>query len=153
MSGAEPLFTTKTAEQIVMYIRAGTYPWVAAEACGVPRAVFQRWLSLPDSEGGVRFHAFRIEVMKAAAQARAKAEIDLREANPSYWLRYGPGRETSDQPGWSAPPRAISGKSSAAPDCLDDPEFLDLLHRLNRELDDQPGLRGILADLASHEKG
>ena len=36
--------TPALQEQIVAYIRAGGFPHVAAEAAGLPRQVFARWL-------------------------------------------------------------------------------------------------------------
>ena len=37
-------YTPVLADTIVSYIRAGAYPQVAAEAAGLPRADFRRWL-------------------------------------------------------------------------------------------------------------
>ena len=36
--------TPALQEKIVAYIRAGGFPHVAAEAAGLPRRVFERWL-------------------------------------------------------------------------------------------------------------
>jgi hypothetical protein len=105
--------TPALVEAITAYIRAGGYPHVAAEAAGVPRRVFQRWLR----RGGRRqapkeLQDFRRAVLQAHAQARLKAEIAILDHKPLDWLRYGPGRETTTAPGWT----------SASKPCLQGPQ-------------------------------
>jgi hypothetical protein len=38
------------------------------------------------------------------------AEMEMRRDNPRIWLLQGPGKETPTSPGWSAPPRAATGR-------------------------------------------
>ena len=38
---------------------------------------------------------------QARSEARIVAKIEVRKMNPFHWLRYGPGRERSGEPGWT----------------------------------------------------
>jgi hypothetical protein len=88
---------------ILASIRAGGYPHVAAEAYGVPAERFLRWVRRA-RKGKVPRRIRRLirSVNEAAAQARLKAEINTCDADPRFWLRHGPGKETRQAPGWAA---------------------------------------------------
>src|SRR5215207_9715872 len=95
--------TAAVEKAIVAYVRAGGLPEVAAEAAGVPRATFQRWMNQGESPGGKpRYRAFAQAVRQAEAQARLGAEVSARSDKPLDWLRCGPGRETEEQRGWTS---------------------------------------------------
>jgi hypothetical protein len=99
--------TPVLGQQICAFIRAGGYPPVAAEAAGVSRRLFRRWLAR-----GLRkrarqpYRGFAEAVRQAAAQARLNAEIAAYKKDAINWLKSGPGRETSALPGWSMPVKA-----------------------------------------------
>ncbi len=58
--------TPALQEQIVAYIRAGGFPHVAAEAAGLPRRVFKRWLERGQrSDAPPDYRAFALAVMEA----------------------------------------------------------------------------------------
>ncbi|MBL8799670.1 MAG: hypothetical protein JNM56_37655 [Planctomycetia bacterium] len=92
----------KIQETICSFIRAGGFPHIAAEAAGVPRAVFESWLARgqrPEARGNYR--SLFLAVEQARAQARLAAEIEVFKADPTAWLKSGPGKETETNPGWT----------------------------------------------------
>ncbi len=97
-----PQLTPQIQQQICSYLRAGGFLHIAAEAAGIPRRVFEDWL-----RRGQRLSAkplyrhFWEDVQQARAQARLKAELAVFDKAPLNWLKYGPGRETPDYPGWT----------------------------------------------------
>ena len=93
--------------QIVSFIRAGGYDWLAAAAAGVPPPVFQDWMHRGARSGRPPYRHFYLEVEKAKAQGRLSAEIETRQKDPRFWLTHGPGREAPGAPGWTMPVRAV----------------------------------------------
>jgi hypothetical protein len=114
--------TPQIEDKVLHFIRAGGYDWVAAEAAGVPRAVFSEWLARGERSRRQPYHRFSNAVMVARAQARLKAEVELRSKCPRDWLRMGPGRETPDRPGWSVPVRPVTDQKQKV-SLLDLPDF------------------------------
>jgi hypothetical protein len=96
--------TPELTKEIAAAIRAGGYPHVAADAFGVPKDVFDDWLQRGNQKNAWDpYRSFALEVRKAFAQARLRAEAASFEKDPKLWLVHGPGRETDGQPGWSVP--------------------------------------------------
>src|SRR5690606_23881293 len=80
-------------EAITNLIRAGAYPYVAAEACGIDRRTYYRYMQDGYAAGDVDpalFDAFRDAVRQAQAEARATAEIRVKLDKPDVWLLRGP---------------------------------------------------------------
>lgn len=113
MAGRPTKLTPEVHERIVAYIRAGSYAWVAAEAAGVSKTTFYRWVQRGEQEHSGPYRAFADEVRQAQAQARVGAEIEVRRDSPQTWLRYGPGRDRPDAPGWTDQ-RQITGLDGGA---------------------------------------
>ena len=63
------------------------------------------------------FRQFRRDVLKAAAQARVRAEVQVRKVSPLAWLRYGPGRDRPGEPGWTE-------RAHAEPEPLEVPSLI-----------------------------
>ena len=101
MAGRPSLLTPETHKAIVAAIRAGAYDWIAAQANGVDRQTFLNWMRRGERERINPYLNFRIDVLTARAQARLSAEIEVRKDQPFNWLRFGPGREREDAPGWT----------------------------------------------------
>lgn len=101
MAGRTPKLTPEVQDLIVAYIRAGSYEHVAAEAAGVGRSTFYRWMDRGRKARSGIYHDFAVAVREARAQARASAEIEVRKTDPFKWLRFGPGRERPGDPGWT----------------------------------------------------
>ena len=94
--GRIPAFERLTPEQygqLIALIRAGAYDHVAAQAVGVTRETFARWLSIGQRARGGKYRQFYLDVQQARAFARARAEVKVLELDPRFWLRYGPGKE------------------------------------------------------------
>jgi hypothetical protein len=126
-----------TQLQICAFIRTGGVPWVCAEATGVPRRVFHRWMARGERNPKAPFGPFYEQVLKAQAQARLKAEVELREQNALQWLKCGPGKEYPGLPGWSEP---IGPQEHAPHDAaITQTETFQLLGVLNRVLQKYPG--------------
>lgn len=92
--------TPEVQAGIVESIKAGAFDWVAAQAAGVDPRTFYRWMAQGASGRG-RFSQFCQEVKQARAHARKIAETEVFKNNPFAWLRYGPGREKPNEPGWT----------------------------------------------------
>jgi transposase len=101
--------TPEVQDAIVKAIRGGSYDWVAAESAGVTGTTFRNWMKrgaeAAEAEDPAKeeqlFLAFFAQVRAARAEARRKAEARLFKEDPFKWLRYGPGRERPDEPGWT----------------------------------------------------
>jgi hypothetical protein len=99
--------TPLLCQQICAYIRAGGYAPVAAEAAGLPRRVFERWLARGRKKRAPgEYREFAEAVRQAEAHARLRAEMAAYKKDAMNWLKSGPGRESADRPGWSMPVRA-----------------------------------------------
>lgn len=143
--------TPQLRQQIVASIRSGGYPHVAAEAWGVPRGIFDQWLRRGhEARAREPYRSFAHEVREAQAQARLRAELAVFEHDPKVWLEHGPGREGTDNPGWTV---AVKPTEAAAPerDALLDPELLRLFRAVRQVLAPYPEARACvvqaLADL------
>jgi hypothetical protein len=147
MPNPHPLPTQDQQRQIVAYLRAGGFPNVAAEAVGVSRRTFRRWLR----HGDPACRAFAVAVRAAAAQARLRAEIAVLDAKPLDWLRYGPGKETARRPGWTAAARPVAADAGDA-NALDRPEFRALLAELTQGLAPFPAAREAVAGVIIRPK-
>ena len=101
MAGRRAKLTPELQHQILSFVRAGSYDWIAAEAAGISKTTFYRWMRQGEDAGSGIYHDFRQEVRQARAQARVAAEAEVRRDNPLAWLRYGPGRERPGEPGWT----------------------------------------------------
>ncbi len=111
MADPLPLLTNALEQAIVAYIRVGGFPHVAAEAAGVPRATFAKWLRLGQKKRAAEpYRRFAAAVRQATAQARLSAELAALKGRPLDWLRCGPGKETPTNPGWTATTRATPSK-------------------------------------------
>lgn len=110
-------FDAEAARQLLGFIRAGGYPHVAAEAAGVPAAVFRHWLELGERPGAHDpYRRFVREVRQAAAAARLVVEHGVYKKDPKFWLAHGPGKETPGNPGWTGEVRPLGlEQGSAAP--------------------------------------
>lgn len=136
--------TPAIEQAIVAYIRAGGFPHVAAEAAGVPREDFERWLQLGRAPGArKRYRDFAAAIAQAVAQARLGAEVSIRNDKPLDWLRSGPGRESADCTGWTGTvkPR-LAGPAGPL---LLQPEVQTLLREVLETLQQFPEARAAIA--------
>ena len=109
MARARYRLTLALQKQIAAFIRAGGFSHVAAEAAGLPREVFARWLARGDrADAPAKYRAFARVIRDAEAQGRLQAELNVRSDKPLDWLKAGPGKASADSPGWSNPGKAGS---------------------------------------------
>jgi hypothetical protein len=109
-------FDSLLAERVLSYIQSGGYPGVAAEAAGVPCEVFLQWVKWGEKKKAREpYRGFARGVRQAIAHGRLIAELAVHEKDPKFWLTHGPGRETVQNPGWTAEVRP-SGMQDSAPD-------------------------------------
>jgi hypothetical protein len=135
-------FTPEVAERILAFIRGGGFPVVAAEAAGVPAAVFTDWLARGEKRGARElFRRFAREVRQAAALCRLTAECSAYKKDPKFWLAHGPGRERPGYPGWAG---EVRPQEPAEP-IPTTPDWSDICVRLLHALADFPEARAAAA--------
>jgi hypothetical protein len=102
MAGRPTVLTEIVMTRLVERIRDGAFDWVAAEAAGIGRRTFYRWMERGE-RGEEAFIELAVSVRQARAEARIGAEHWVRQHDPLSWLRFGPGRERRGRPGWTQP--------------------------------------------------
>jgi hypothetical protein len=122
--------TPQLSQNIVAGIRSGGYAHVAAQAWRVPPEIFDDWLRRGSRKGAREPYAsFAQDVLEARAQARLRAEIAAFAKDPKAWLHHGPGRESADNPGWSAQVKPAEVGAAESNPFLD-PDLLELFHQV-----------------------
>jgi len=141
------LLTPTLQAAICGHIFAGGFPQVAAEAAGLPREVFERWLRQGRARGARRkYRLFYEAVMQARAQVRLAAECKALAKDPLAWLKSGPGKETPDAPGWTNPLRGLPQGDTEAVNFLLRRETQELVLTLLRLLQPFPEARAAVAE-------
>ena len=103
--GRKTKLTPELQRTIVLYIRAGAFDWVAAQAVGINQDTFYYWLQR-GSAGEAPYSEFSEAVAQARAESRLAAEVEVRRDEPLAWLMKGPGRDRPGEPGWTDRPSA-----------------------------------------------
>jgi hypothetical protein len=138
--------TPELQREIIAFIRAGGFPHVAAEAAGIPRHVFARWLERGQKSARALAHrALALAVLQAQAQARLHAETTVFTEKPLDWLKSGPGRETVDHPGWTTPAKPRTADPDAPDPDRMRAEVFDLIGQCVKQLGGHPNVRVDLA--------
>lgn len=99
--------TEAIEQEILAYIRAGAFDYVAAEAAGVGARTFREWIARgegrhPTRDKTKRLQAFAAAVRRAQAQVRVAKEIEIAKLDPRYWLSHQ-GRSRPGREGWTEP--------------------------------------------------
>jgi predicted DNA-binding transcriptional regulator AlpA len=139
MSGEVTLLTQAVARSIVRNIREGAFEWTAAEAAGISRATFYRWIERGD-RGEAPFAVLAAQVRQASAQARLEAEQWVWKHDPLSWLRFGPGRERQNEPGWGDPVAALT-EAHVGEQVEEDPTWSEALTEVLRQVEQQEQAR------------
>jgi len=135
MPGAQPRLTARLVRELCERIKAGAFEQVAAESLGVPFALYRSWLARGRRAGAGRFYRqLAQDVRQALAHARFMAESALRTEAPKVWLLSGPGRETRELPGWTAPARPRQQTEAERLDVFSHPEVVALLNDIAKVL-------------------
>jgi hypothetical protein len=141
-----PQLTPELIEAIAMRLKAGALEWVAVEALGVPWTVYQQWLRRASRPRCRRLYRLLADaVMQARAQARLRAEIELRDKDVKTWLLQGPGREKATREGWGPSSKTATAQDSGA----EAGRFLDLCAALLEALEPFPEARAKAASLVA----
>jgi hypothetical protein len=143
------LFKERAAE-ILSFIRAGAFPLVAAEAAGVPRQVYEKWLEAGEKRRAREpFRSFARDVRKAVAGARILQEHAVYEKDPKYWLVHGPGKDMPGNPGWTGEVRPLSVEAALARSGPARPEWESILTAIRHALADHPEASQAVAEALS----
>jgi len=138
--------TREVSQRIFGAVRAGGYPYIAAEAYGVAKAVFDDWLAKGNGAGAAEpYRELATGVRQAAAHARLIAEIASHGSDPKIWLVNGPGRETLERPGWSVCVRPMASARHGR-NAFDDFECMRLVQFVLNVLEPIPDVRLRMAD-------
>src|SRR6266542_2906721 len=78
MAGRPTAFNTAVLRAIVREIRRGAFDWVAAEAAGIDRKTFYRWMKRGE-QGEAPFAELKTQVDRARARTRIGAEHRVRD--------------------------------------------------------------------------
>jgi hypothetical protein len=137
--------TPALRQNIVAYIRAGGYSTVAAEAAGIPKKLFREWLRRGrQRRAGPAYRDLVREVRQAMAQARLAAELAAFKTKPLDWLKFGPGKETRGNPGWTGTVKAGNPAAGQA-NALLQAEVQGLIRTLLELLAPFPQARAVVA--------
>jgi hypothetical protein len=139
-------------ERICAFVRAGAYPLEAAEASGVPAEVFRRWLARSGRRRRGPMALLGPAVFEALATARVFAATEVFKTNPLAWLKHGPGKETSDRPGWSALARARAAHDGRPADDLLNPVLQEYFAAILQALAPYPEARVAVATALADQK-
>ncbi len=139
--------TPELAQLIAAAIRAGGYPYVAGEAHGISKEVFDDWLEQGNRKNAWEpFKSFALEIRTAFAQARLRAETEEFTKHPKLWLVNGPGRESEQRPGWSVSVKPTEATEESH-NALLDPQVMALLHLVLTALEGFPEARAHVAQV------
>jgi hypothetical protein len=137
MAGRPTAFKGAVIGTLLEALRRGAFDWVAAEAAGINRRSFYRWMKRAEA-GEVVYQRFADQVRRAKAEARLEAEARVLASDPLSWLRMGPGRERRGEPGWTLPAAAMVA-GLAGEEEGDDETTLELYAEIAAELAEVDG--------------
>jgi len=106
--------TPQIIDAIVERVRVGVFPYIAAQAVGIPKSTFYDWMRRGE-KGRKPFSELLARVREAAATARSNAELRVFRDKPLEWLRLGPGREKPGEPGWTESPTTLRVEGGDTP--------------------------------------
>ena len=142
-------FDPARAQIVLAYIRQGGFPFVAADAAGVPPALLHDWLGRGERAGAREpLRGFAGNVRQALAQARLLSELAVCKHNPKFWLIHGPGKETSECTGWTTPVRPVEHQEPAGDSAQ---ETKMLCSWILEALSPFPEARALVAQRLTHE--
>ena len=142
MPRSSPRPTPAVQNRICAFIRAGGYPQVAAQAEGIARELFDDWLRRGQCRRSApEYRDFVQAVFQATAQARLKAETAVFADAPLNWLKFGPGKQTTIDPGWTNPVKAPAVDKQEAVNPLLHAEVMAIFRRLQDSLAPFPEAR------------
>mgnify|MGYP003393440197 FL=1 len=97
--GRAGLCSTEIIAKVAELVREGATDSYAAQAVGITRTTFYRWMNR-GAEGIEPYASFRRAVDEAHSEACVSAEIAVRKYNPLAYLTRGPARRDPER--WAA---------------------------------------------------
>ena len=153
MSRLRFLVTEVLIGEIILRVRSGAFPHVAAEAAGVPAEVFQEWMERGSRPGAREpYRGLAEQVRHAHGHARCMSEVALRQKDPKAWLLNGPGKNSDNLPGWSMPVKGQAKPQRPGAGVLLQAEMQTLLGSLLDVLAPYPEARAALAAALDKKK-
>jgi len=137
--GREAL-TPERQEKICQLLRDGNYISVACKIAGISHKTFTRWLKRGESEKTGKYVKFVKAVKKAEAENEARAVTIIQQAMPKSWQAAMTFLERKYPQRW-ARREYVEAKignedgKEIREKAESDPEFLDLLFKLQRKID------------------
>ncbi|MHC4401044.1 MAG: hypothetical protein ACYTG0_15315 [Planctomycetota bacterium] len=133
--------TPELIEAIAKRIRVGSFPYIAAAACGIPKSTYYTWMRKAEQKGAPKLYRELLHrITEAAAAARADAEIRVYRDQPFQWLRYGPGKDRGpEEPGWTETPTTVRLEGGNTP--------VRVEHERVNPLENLPGALAVLEHL------
>jgi hypothetical protein len=128
--------TTELESTILSWIRAGSYPHVAAVAAGVPESLWRQWQERAKTRNP--YKRFFAKIAQAHATARLKAETAMLDEDARFWLKHGPGRESPGNPGWANMVSPLFAPASETSNVFLSGEFLHFMATLRAALAPYP---------------
>jgi hypothetical protein len=139
-------YDQKRADELLAFVRAGVFPLVAAQAAGISRRTFLRWLRRGSRAGARQPYAgFVSELRKTAAMARAMSEVAVAKKDPKFWLTRGPGKQRANYPGWTGEVKAPPVHPHTDAHWQSRAELAELCQRLMKALEGFPEARSAAA--------
>lgn len=136
-----PKLTEELIEEICNYLIGGAYEHVACEAAGISYEQYSNWLARGKTEigAGYKFHRYLVKrTRRAKAIARLLAETAVKKEHPQSWLKYGPGREQVDKPGWSREVKPVVVEDNRSINIMTSPEWLKIWQLMMSTLEPFP---------------
>jgi hypothetical protein len=128
-----PRLTDALENKILVWIRSGAFPHIAAEAEGIPTEVFHRWMAWGTRRSPLpreRYRRFAHNVQQAAAFGRLRVEIAIRDKDPKFWLLSGPGKKRPGCPGWTSASKPLPAPDPRELNLFADPQLAGLLEKI-----------------------
>ena len=139
--------------EIILRVRSGAFPHVAAEAAGVPAEVFQEWMERGSRPGAREpYRGLAEQVRHAHGHARCVSEVALRQKDPKAWLLNRPGKNSDNLPGWTMPVKGQTKPQRPGAGVLLQAEMQTLLGSLLDVLAPYPEARAALAAALDKKK-
>jgi hypothetical protein len=147
--------TLALRNRICAFIRAGSFPHVAAQAEGITPEEFEDWLRRGRQRRAAgEYRQFAQAVDQAVAQARLRAETAVLADNPMNWLKHGPGKQSPQSPGWTNQVRPPAPSDKDSTKALLEPELAALLSRILAALVPFPEAKAaVAAAIGAGEQG
>ena len=131
-------FNPDTYAQYIMFLRAGAYYHTAAEAIGIEYDTIRAWAERGKKDLTTQtdsyYSRFVLDVRRAVASTRVRAEMILFDQDVKKWLTLGPGKMFGNE--WSDPATRVPQGQGGDQDQIEERPFIDPPRLENKTKDD-----------------